>query len=209
MIMHKTLAQKGEYAVWEIGEDLDFYQQRLDLNPEENAIVSSLKGRRKLEWLASRYLLHHMSGREKRAILEKDPFGKPHLIDSEFEISLSHCWDKVAVIAAPRIVGIDIQRQVEKIGRIDKKFLSDKELESIHDETRIEQLHVCWGAKESVYKAYGQRALEFKEHIHLDPFEFKIGESFKARLKKDDYSMDFNVHYEILDDYYIVYVIQS
>jgi len=205
----KATLPKGEIGIWDISESEVFFRSLLDLSEEEFVFINKIKGRRKLEWLASRYLLHYMSGREERGMCLKDEFGKPYLKDSDHKISLSHSWNYAAVIASPHNVGIDIQRKVDKIKRIAHKFMSDQEFESIDNILQIEHLHVFWGAKEAIFKAYGRKELAFKEHIQIYAFKYDpLGGKFEAKLKKDEIQMNFQGAYEIMDDHFLVYVIE-
>ena len=182
---HKEIASGGEIGIWQIQEEESFFLEQLQLSQVEEEQIQRIKGRRKLEWLAGRYLLHKMSGRSIRGICLKDEYGKPYLENSPYHISISHSHDMAAVIAAPQRVGIDIQFIVEKIDRIAHKFMRPEELESLKASTRLEQLHIYWGAKESLYKAYGRRLLDFREHIAITPFSFKpAGATIKGRIRK-------------------------
>ena len=175
------------------------------LLPKEKERLQTIKGHRKTEWLAARWLIHYMSGRKERGALLKDKFGKPFLADSPFQISISHSRAFAAAIAGPESVGIDIQLLVPKIERIAHKFMREAELNSLVPETRLEHLHVYWGAKESLYKAFGRRALDFKKHIHITPFQFGTSPTFEGHIYKDDFKASYQLWYEIVEDYVLVY----
>ena len=193
-------------GIWSIEEDIEYFLQALQLSVEEQEMVDTFKGRRKLEWLAGRHLLHVMSGRDIRGKCFKDEFGKPFLEGSEYQISISHSHGLAAVIASPMNVGIDIQLKVDKIERIAYKFMRPEEMESLHSQYRIEHLHIYWGAKESLYKAYGRKQLDFRAHIHIAPFTFDpAGGHFTGEIKKGDHHSNFKLKYEILEDYLLVY----
>ena len=96
--------------------------EKLELFPKELELIETIKGHRKLEWLASRWLLHLMSGRQIRGACLKDEFGKPYLVNSFYDISISHSRELVSVLAAPQAVGIDIQKIVGKIDSIAHKI---------------------------------------------------------------------------------------
>lgn len=210
LFLHRQLAPEGELGIWQIYEDPDFFLRELELSPAEQGQLQAIKGRRHTEWLAVRYLLHRMSGREVRGECLKDEFGKPYLSNSDYHISISHSHGMAAVIAAPFLVGIDIQLFVQKIGVLAPRFLHPDELQFLGTEHRIEKLHVLWGAKEAIYKAYGRRELEFKDHIKIDPFSFfPDGGETQGYLNKADYRVSFTVHYEILGQYTLVYVLES
>lgn len=206
----QQLQPEGVYGVWDIQESEQFFQSNLPLFPVELAQVRRIKGEgRRLEWWASRYLLHVLSERTARGACIKDEFGKPHLEDSNYEISLSHSNRKAAVIAAPRLVGIDIQKLVPKIERIACKFMSDQDMATLSEQHRIEHLHVYWGAKEALYKAYGKKALEFKQHIRISPFTYiPQGGDFLGKVQKADTILHFRLTYERKDADMLVYAVE-
>ena len=151
-----------------------------------------------------------MSGRELRGACLKDEFGKPYLTDSTFQISISHSWNIVAIMAAPYNIGVDIQREVAKITRIEKKFIRPVEKESLQENTKIPHLHIYWGAKEALYKAYGRKRLGFVRHIHVDPFEYNLVTGHTtAAIHKDTYHAYFDVFYEQVEGCYMVHVIEK
>jgi len=212
LILKKHLAPEGVVGVWHIEEDIEYFKERVELTDGEMKEWEPLKGKRKIEWLASRYLLHLLSERTTRGQLLKDEFGKPYLEDSEYAISLSHSHEKVAVIAAPKSVGIDIQVHVDKIERIGHKFVNSAEAEFIQNPKHyLQYLHIIWGAKECLFKSYGKKELKFKEHMNVSPFKFSgiNPVQFTATLKKEDFKSDYNLHFEFIKNYYLVYAMEN
>lgn len=211
LLVHRNIKSEGEIGLWKIEEEESFFEDKLKLAYSEKQQIDAMKGHRRVEWYASRYLLHVMSGREKRGVCLKDEFGKPFLLDSLFDISISHSRELAAVIAAPCSVGIDIQRIVEKIERIAHKYMRDEEMASLKDETRINHLHVYWGAKECLYKAYGQKKLDFKEHIFIKPFEYDVTNgTCTGYVMKGEQTFHFELFYELIDEEYIlVYALED
>jgi len=210
LIYHKNLPKGGELGFWQIEETETYFLDRLELFPSEIHQLSKIKGRLRLEWLASRWLLHIMSGRTLRGACLKDEYGKPYLTDSNFNISISHSWNIVSIMAAPYDIGVDIQREVGKIARIEKKFIRPVEKESLQESTKIPHLHIYWSAKEALYKAYGRKKLGFVRHIHVDPFvyDLSIGQT-TAAIHKESYHAYFDVFYEKVAECYMVYVIEK
>ena len=210
LLSHESITPVGELGIWEITENEDFFIKKLDLFPAEKEYIATLKGHRKLEWLAGRYLLHYMSGRAIRGACIKDEFGKPYLEDSPYQISISHSRELASVIAAPFSIGIDIQKLVGKIERIAHKFMRDNEMESLEEGTRLEHLHVYWGAKEALYKAYGRRELDFKKHIHIDPFSYDLDNGFcSGQVLKGDFKARYQIWYERRGDFILVWAIEE
>lgn len=206
----RQVGPRGELGLWKIEEPGTYFEERLGLSPEEQAYVDQLKGQRRTEWLAARYLLHELSGREIRGKCFKDKNGKPYLEGSDFQISISHSHGMAAVLAAPGNVGVDIQLKVDKIERIAHKFMRPEETASLHPTSRIEHLHIYWGAKESLYKAYGRRELDFRTHLHIEPFPFDpTGGFFQGTIRKGTYQATYLLRYEQFDDYVLVYGVEE
>ncbi len=206
LIFHRKLDLQAELGLWHIEESEAYFMERLSLSGVEAEFVQQIKGRRRLEWLAGRWLLHLMSGREERGACLKDEFGKPYLENSLFDISISHSREMTAVMAAPQAVGVDIQVLVSKIERLAHKYMRPEELESLVPATRLEHLHIYWGAKEALYKAYGRRQLDFRAHIHIEPFAFDLAVGHcRGQVLKEDYQESFDIYYEQLNDYILVY----
>lgn len=210
ILLKKELSNGGEVGIWQITEPVDYFEERLILHDSEQAEINSLKARKRLEWLASRYLLHLMSGRAARGACLKDQHGKPYLADSDYHISMSHSGDRVAVIASPSSVGVDIQKIVSKIHRIAGKYLTPLEHNRIDQRHWIEVLHVLWGAKESLYKAYGRRGLDFRQHIMTTPVVYDREEMHcKGTVAIADYRATFDIFATHIDDYILVYAIHE
>ena len=168
-----------------------------------------MSDRRIKEWASARYLVHKLSGRSERAICKKDEFGKPYLEDSNYCISISHSQNRTAVIAAPYNVGIDIQEIVPKMDRIAKKFMRDDEW-SFMPINSLDSMHVIWGAKEAMYKAYGRKGIDFKLQMQVDSFDWNGSETItKGRLQKANITMFFDVVAEKIEQYMLVYVIEK
>ena len=206
LIMHEKIPGIGEIGQWDISESEDYFINALDLRPRELDQVAQLTEKKRIEWLAARLLLHQMSGRINRGTVLKDNFGKPYLENSDWNISMSHSKNRAAVIASPYPVGIDIQVLVPKITAIAKRFLNEQELKSIDQEQQIAHLHLYWGAKEALYKAYGKRELDFCKHILLSPILFReFSGTLKGRVKKGAYDRQFNIHYQLKGEFMLVW----
>lgn len=209
LLIHKHLEADLEIGIWQIAEPEAWFTERLALSLEEEEQLARIKGYRRVEWLASRQLVHQMSGQEKRSAFLKDEFGKPHLENTSYQISISHSHGMTAAISGPVDLGIDIQKIVPKIGRIAHRFLSEEELACLSPSYfYLEHLHVFWGAKEALYKAYGRRELDFSRHLLVEPFKYHphIGVC-RGQVSKGEYQKNFEVSYElVLSDHMLVFV---
>lgn len=209
IFLHKNIEPDGEVGLWDITESETFFRKELILTSKEKSLMQNVALKRKKEWMAGRLLLHKMSGRKQRAIAQKDEHGKPHLYCSKYDISLSHSGRFAAVIAAPYLVGVDIQKIVPKMKRIERKFMTDRELATLSQDDYLEHLHVYWGAKEALFKAYGKGEIEFRTDLLLDAFEYDttLGKC-RGYVRKKGVNLVFDVYYQLVENYMLVYVIE-
>jgi len=121
--------------------------------------------------LSIRHLLKEVGYTD--ADLIYDEFGKPHLKNGT-HISISHSFTFTAIIVSDELhVGIDIEKQREKILKIAHKFTPFEEYKTIANvDALISKLTIVWGAKESLYKIYGKKKLLFLHHIYIEDFKF-------------------------------------
>ncbi len=104
-----------------------------------------------------------------------DDLGKPHLSDGN-HISITHSHVFTGVIVSRKFpVGIDIEKQREKIARIAHKFTDLDYDRSSEDVDLVRKLTVLWGAKESVYKILSTPGISFYKHIDISDFDLSIG----------------------------------
>jgi 4'-phosphopantetheinyl transferase len=204
----KQIDDDTEFALWKIEEKADDLYSQLQLNAHEKAYVEQLShGKRHLHWLGTRVLLRKMLNTEEYIASRADEHGKPYLVDIPYHISLSHSFDYAAVmISKTRPVGIDIEQIKEKVERIAHKFMRPQEMAFIKDQHKIQQLYVCWCAKEAVYKCYGQKEVSFADNISLEPFNFADKGIVSAHLNKGVVNLDYRVDYMQYEDYMIGYV---
>lgn len=205
------VAPDGLLGLWAIEETEEILLAKLHLSPAEVVQCADLKGPKRMEYLCARALVHELSGSKQRVPLEKDAFGKPFLPGSRWGVSISHSFGFAAALLAPAgNIGVDIQRLVDKIGRIAHKFMGDTELQALDNTHPVEHLHVFWGAKEAIYKAYGKKALDFRAHIRIPPFAYsRSGGSFVGHLEKEGFVMDFQLHYLLRGEYMLVWALSE
>lgn len=210
LLFHECIDPGIELGVWEINEDESWFLNELLLYPGELRQLSLIKGPKRLEWLGVRHLVHEMSGRIKRGAFLKDEFGKPYLEHSDHHVSISHSEGMAAAVASLVNNGVDIQKIVGKLEAVARRVMNPEELACINPDTYLEHLHVLWGAKECLYKAYGRKQLDFRKHIMIDPFAYKKeGGTCNGRVRKDDLEMRFSIVYRIEKEaYMLVYALQ-
>ncbi len=179
-----TVSRTTTVYIWKIEEDLDTLSRKfyasLDPSPTLHLTANSLK---RLSHMKSE--LHQRGFMSIRHLLDEagytdfdlyyDTQGKPHLKDKKY-ISITHSYHFSAIIVSDQPVGIDIEKQRDKILRIAQKFTPIEEYYTLTSaEARVRKLTIVWGAKESLYKLYAQEGLSFLNHIDVEDFSFDDG----------------------------------
>ena len=210
LILKREVAEGTLLGIWKIGEDAPWFRSQLMLSEEEIKLIDGLHHpQRKLHWLSSRVLLRTLMQTDQFIHLESDATGKPVIRNFPVHLSISHSADLSALLISIRHeVGIDIEEIEDKIFRIQHKFATKEELESLGAEISAEQLYVIWCAKEAMYKLYGQKQLNFKEHMSVLPFSTSIKGVVGGSIRKGSYTCELEISYERVNGFMMAYVLQ-
>jgi 4'-phosphopantetheinyl transferase len=174
MALYKTLTvnKTTKVLIWKIEESISELQDSITLSENSATRLQSMKSElHQKGFLSIRYLLKEVGYTDAELIY--DAFGKPHLTDGRF-ISITHSFIFTAIIISKNMpVGIDIEKQRDKILKIAHKFTPIQEYKTIANaDALISKLTIVWGAKESLYKIYGKKKLLFLHHIYIEDFKF-------------------------------------
>lgn len=181
----KKIPNRALLALWQTEEPDDWFRSKLLLQPEEREEIAQIHPKRVTDWYSTRYLIHLLSGDQDRKVCLKDAFGRPFLSDSPFHVSISHSDGLAAVILTDESAGIDIQRWDKRMERLAPKFITAQEQRNLEDQDANGCLHVLWGAKEALYKAYGRRQLDFKTNIFCSDFLYQANGGTLEGLVED------------------------
>lgn len=173
MSLYKTITVDGDTTIliWKIEESFEELARGIELTSYCQKRLDGTKSEiHRCGFLSVRHLLAEVGYVDHD--LYYDEKGKPHLHDGK-QISITHSYEFSAIIISNRSVGIDIEMQREKILRIANKFTPLQEYRTLaNTEALIRKLTIVWGAKESIYKAYGSKQVSFLQHINIDDFDF-------------------------------------
>ena len=208
LYLRKTLDNKAEVSVWQITET---EQELIDLGSvptdemEEIALIRSEAQRK--QKLAVRALLNEVF--EDKMYLNHHDNGKPYLENCITNISITHTDKYVAIITHDEDdLGIDIESLDRDFSAVEKKALSEDEIEDLDDDRRNEQLAIYWCAKEAIFKRMSQNRVDFSEQIEVAKFSPKgEGELEATFIHKDGYEEDFELEYITFDRHVLVWVV--
>ena len=206
LIFKENLLENNLWGIWEIKEEEDWFFNQWQLSPEENLHFNKLKGRKRLEYMSSRHLVHLLTGLNHRMPIHTDLAGKPiFLWDPNSHLSISHSHQyAAAILSKTSKVGIDIQLIVPQMQKVAKRVFSLTELSFASTENELEMLHILWGIKEAVYKAFGLGGIDFKNQISVYPFIYQYPKgSIKADLIKENLIISYSGTYQFLPEGYV------
>jgi 4'-phosphopantetheinyl transferase len=195
--------------VWRVDETEPYWEQRLLFSPAMQEEWARCHPSQRREWLATRWLAARLAGKNPPPY-RKDPFGKPLGEDGEGQFSFSHTRGWAAVTRSESSVGVDIQTLEEKTLRISRKFMLPEEIDRAMENPRTHAacVHVHWGAREAVYKAYGQRGLDFRADMLLEPFRYDpSGGRIQILVRKEGREWAYRAHYLPLGDVMLAYAV--
>ena len=205
----RKLDNGATIAIWEITESEDDLRTLCSPIPndelEELEILRS-EARRK-EKLAVRALLNELY--PEKVYLGHHDNGKPYIQNCADEISISHTNRFVAIITHDEEdVGIDIECVNRDFSAVEKKALSEEEIDDLSDKNHNLQLTIYWCAKEAIYKRMSQRRVDFAEQIELEKFTpRRDGELEAVFIHKDGEEEEFELEYEMIEDHVMVWLV--
>jgi 4'-phosphopantetheinyl transferase len=174
MPIYKTITVNDHtsIAIWKVDETEERLATGITLSPHCKKRFNGMKSQiHRRAFLSIRHLLAIYGYVDDD--LYYSEVGKPYLKDGN-HISITHSHHFTAIIIGKQAeVGIDIEMQRDKILRIAHKFTPVTEYRTLaNTEAVIRKLTIVWGAKESLYKIYGQKGLSFLLHINVSDFSF-------------------------------------
>ena len=202
LLLTKDLDDDGHsrLGVWHITESEAQLREATSIPSDELEEISFLKSESlRKQKLAVRALLDAMF--EDKVYLSHHDNGKPYIENNAVNISITHTDKYVAVILDDRNdVGIDCESLDRDFSAVEKKALSEEEIEDLDDERRNEQLAIYWCAKEAVYKKISQYGVDFAEQIEIDSFHPRGEGALEATfIHKDGYEEEFELRYMTFD----------
>ena len=149
MALYKTLTvhQTTKILIWKIEESTSTLKENIILSEDSLTRLNSMKSElHQKGFLSIRHLLKEVGYSDLDVIYDR--YGKPHLKDGKF-ISITHSYIFTGIIISEKVpVGIDIEKQREKIVKIAHKFTPFEAYKTIANvDALIRKLTIVWGAK--------------------------------------------------------------
>lgn len=209
LYLKKELEDRTRIGVWQVTETEDELRALSSTPTDEMEEISYIKSEKlRKQKLAVRALLNEMF--EDKVYLSHHDNGKPYIENSVTNISITHTEKYVAVILNDNEdVGIDIESLDRDFSAVEKKALSEDEIDDLEDdEKRNEQLAIYWCAKEAIFKKIGQYDVNFAEQIEIERFRPKKDGELEATFEDEDGTEEeFDLNYIEFDRHVLVWVV--
>ncbi|WP_462316958.1 4'-phosphopantetheinyl transferase family protein [Marinilabilia sp.] len=209
LLFKKKVSKSTRIAVWAIQEEEEVLLQLLPplrtADKEHLDKISFIP--RRLEWLASRVLIHQMTGLYPETRYHQN--GQPYISNCPEFVSISHTKGYAAIsLSTITFPGIDIEFPSHRIEKVAKRFLNESEKSFLDPAYTQKQLGLIWCTKEAIFKKAGTPGLVFKNQIIARPFIPKSQEGqLSASLQLTSTHEDINLEYLISQDFYLVWIL--
>jgi phosphopantetheinyl transferase len=208
MPLFKTIKPNNHTAiyVWKIEESLSDLAKNMPFTENSaNRLISMKSDLHKRGFLSVRHLLK-AAGFSDFDLFYNDN-GKPHLTNGK-HISITHSFTYSAIAISDFAIGIDIEKNREKIKIIQHRFVNFEKGFIHKDDDYIEQLTVIWGAKEALYKIYPFGGLTFKNDIDINSFQI-ADKKTTGYIKVEGWDKNYDIRFEQLDGFTLVYALET
>lgn len=208
LYLKKELENEAEIGVWQITETEEELKELSATPTDEMEEISFIRSESlRKQRLAVRALLNTMF--DEKVYLSHHDNGKPYIENNPINISITHTANYVAVILHDdEDVGIDIESLDRDFSAVEKKALSEDEIDDLEDEKRNEQLAIYWCAKEAIFKMLSVYNLDFAEQIEIERFRPRgEGELEATFINKDGDEEEFDLEYMTFDRHVLVWVV--
>ena len=208
LYLKKELENEAEIGIWHITETEEELKELSATPSDEMEEISFIRSESlRKQRLAVRALLNTMF--DEKVYLSHHDNGKPYIENNPINISITHTVNYVAVILHDdEDVGIDIESLDRDFSAVEKKALSEDEIEDLEDDKRNEQLAIYWCAKEAIFKRLSVYNLDFAEQIEIERFRPRgEGELEATFINKDGDEEEFDLEYMTFDRHVLVWVV--
>ena len=195
-------------GVWQITETEAELRALTSVPSDEMEEISFIRSESmRKQRLAVRALLNELF--DEKVYLSHHDNGKPYIENDATNISITHTEKFVAVILHDdQDVGIDIESLDRDFSAVEKKALSEDEIDDLEDDKRNEQLAIYWCAKEAIFKLLSVYNMNFAEQIEVERFRVRSeGELEATFIDRDEEEEEFELEYMTFERHVLVWVV--
>lgn len=210
LIKVEQINEDTRILIWHLTEDDSFFENHLSELYDSPLPWNKMNEKRKKEFLGTRYLIQ--LGLPPGAVvcdMNKDENGCPRLNDPSLFFGISHTSNYISCVISKSRAGCDIERYQERILNLTQRFMTQKEIEWATGKELLAKSHLIWGIKESAFKTWGRKQIDWKKNIQIDPFKWNSSKgSFSGFIGNHTGSIAFHGGYEYFSDCLFVWSIE-
>jgi phosphopantetheinyl transferase len=208
-LIEKIANQNGTIGVWELKETVADLLKSGTLNSDDAVRLATFKAeKRQKEFLATRLLLQKLIP-ENTPMIYRDEFGKPSLINSGLNISITHSADLAAIILSDKNIGIDVEQIHRNIDKVVTRYASPEEIEFIENSNDPQFVKILlWAAKEAIFKCAGIQGIQFNRQIEITLFDYHAHSRFSGALKHPEKEIGYDLFFRTIKNNILVYCVQ-
>lgn len=207
----EQINEDTKILIWHLKEDLAFFENHLKPLYGAERPWETMGSKRKREFLATRYLIQlGLPPGIKVSDVVKDPNGCPGIEEQGIYLGISHTSEYVGCVISSRPAGCDIERYQDRIIRLAHRFMVPDQLAWAEGRHQMQKTHLIWGIKESAYKTWGKKRIDWNRHIQIDPIAWEPTKGcFHGTIGNEEGQIAFSGAYEYFPDFLFVWTIQS
>ena len=207
LYLKKELDNEAVIGVWQITETEEELVELSSTPSDEMEEISFIRSESlRKQRLAVRALLNTLF--DDKVYLSHHDNGKPYLENNPVNISITHTEKYVAVILhEEENVGIDLESLDRDFSAVEKKALSEDEIDDLDDDNRNEQLAIYWCAKEAIFKLLSRYNVDFAEQIEIERFRLRGEGELEATFSAKNEEEEFDLEYITFDRHVLVWVV--
>lgn len=167
LLCNESVISDSHLWLWRIEEEESFFLEQLSLSESDSVLLAKYTSpSRRLEWLASRFLLRQALGNE--VFISYNAENKPLLNGALGHISISHSHQMVGVLYHPVFsVGLDVERVSARPTKVIHRFLDNDEQQLVAKDDACQAITRAWCSKEALFKLMGQHCFTLKDDFKL------------------------------------------
>lgn len=206
------ISENNLVAIWHITENSETLKKQLSHQYSEAEKELRMGGANSLHWLASRCLIQEVFKGSKLR-LEKDENNRPTLWVNGIQwfISITHAAHMAGIyISKNKHVGIDLELIDPRILRVSQKFMNAAEQTFAGLPNQISEMTLIWSAKETLYKLYSKKEVDFKKHLNIEPFQLAQTKNyFWGNIVKDAFQKKQKIHYKLYEQIVLTFTSEN
>jgi len=91
------------------------------------------------------------------------------------------------------------------VKRVASRFIREDEQSSIASGYEIYGMLLHWSAKETMFKLMDDEAVDFIDHLHIQPFRMEDSGTMEALEYRSGKNQKFHIHYDTHSDFVLTY----